>query len=90
MPAANLEARLPDWRDVAVALGELGIGLDDADFVGGVLWCGLTHRAGEGNPAEQERVIVDRLVRWAIRDGGDGGGAAAAIRSVLNEYLPSQ
>ena len=56
----------------------------------GVLWYGLTHRGGEGNPAEQERVIVDRLVRWATRDGGDGGGTAAAIRSVLDEYLPGR
>jgi hypothetical protein len=57
---------------------------------GGVLWYGLTDRGGEGNPAEQERVIVDRLVRWATRDGGDAAQAAAAIRSVLDEYLPGR
>jgi hypothetical protein len=86
----ELEARLPGWRDAAAAIGELGIGLGDTEFVGGVLWYGLTHRGGEGNPAEQKRVIVDRLVRWATRDGGDGGGTAAAIRSVLDEYLPGR
>ena len=86
----ELEARLPGWRDAVKAIGELGIGLDDAEYVGGVLWYGLTHRGGEGNPAEQERVIVDRLVRWATRDGGDGAGATAAIRSVLDEYLPGR
>ena len=55
-----------------------------------MLWYGLTHQGGQGNPAEQERVIVDRLVRWATRDGGDASRAAAAIRSVLNQYLPGQ
>ncbi len=56
--------------------------------VGGVLRYGLTHRGGEGNPAEQERVIVDRLVRWATRDDGDASRAAEAIRNVLERYLP--
>ena len=48
---------------------------------------GLTHRAGEGNPAEQNCVIVDRLTCWATRDGGDASEAAAAIRAVLDDYL---
>jgi hypothetical protein len=69
---------------------QAGIVLDDAEFVGGVLWFGLTHRGGEGSPAEQERAIMDRLVRWATRHGGDAAGAAAAIRSVLDEYLPGR
>ena len=46
----ELEARLPDWPQVAAVIGELGIGLDDAEFVGGVLWYDLTHRGSEGNP----------------------------------------
>jgi len=33
---------------------------------------------------------MDRLVRWATRHGGDAIGAAAAIRSVLDEYLPGR
>jgi hypothetical protein len=84
---AELEIRLPHWREAAAAIGELGIGLDDAEYVGGVLWYGLTHRGSEGNPEEQKRVITDRLVRWATRDGGDASQAAAAIRSVLDEHL---
>jgi hypothetical protein len=84
---AELEIRLPHWREPAAAIGGLGIGLDDAEYVGGVLWYGLTHRGSEGNPEEQKRVITDRLVRWATRDGGDASQAAAAIRSVLDEHL---
>ena len=79
--------RLPAWRDVAKAIGGLEIALDDTEYVGGVLWHGLTHRGAEGNPAEQQRVIVDRLVRWATRDGGDGSQAASAVSAVLDEYL---
>jgi hypothetical protein len=59
------------WHSATRNAGGLGIGLDDAEYVGGVLWYGLTHRGGEGNPEEQKRVITDRLVRWATRDGGD-------------------
>jgi hypothetical protein len=33
---------------------------------------------------------VDRLVRWSTRDGGDDTKAAAAICSVLNQYLPAR
>jgi hypothetical protein len=86
----ELEARLPAWRDAAKAISELHVGLDDAEYVGGVVWYGLTHRGAEGNPDEQKRVIVDRLVRWATRDGGDASQAAAAIRTVLDEYLPGR
>ena len=84
----DLEARLPAWHDAAKAIAGLDVGLDDAEYVGGVLWYGLTHRGAEGNVAEQQRVIVDRLVKWATRDGGDSSQVARAIRAVLEEYLP--
>ena len=87
---AELEARLPRWREAAKAIGGLGIGLDDAEYVGGVLWYGLTHHGSEGSPEEQKRVITDRLVRWATRDGGDAAQAAGAVRSVLDEFLPGR
>lgn len=86
----ELEARLPSWRNAARAIGELGAGLDDAEYVGGVLWTGLTHKGAEGNPGEQKRIIADRLARWATRDGGNAASVAAAIRSVLDQYLPGQ
>lgn len=86
----ELEVRLPGWRDVAKAISELGVGLDDAEYVGGVLWYGLTHRGGLGNPVEQKRVIVERLARWATRDGGDASKVAAAVHAVLDEYLPGR
>ncbi len=54
---------MPRWRDAAAAISKLSIGLDDAEFVGEVPWFGLTSGGAEGNPAEQERAIVDRLVR---------------------------
>ena len=84
----ELEARLPAWRDAAKAIAGLDVGLDDAEYVGGVLWYGLTHRGAEGNVVEQQRVIVDRLVKWATRDGGDSSQVGRAIRAVLEEYLP--
>ncbi len=87
---AELEARMPGWRDAAAAIGGLGIGLDDGEYVGGVLWYGLTHRGSEGNPAEQQRVITDRLVRWATRDGRNAAKTADAIRCVLEEHLPGR
>jgi len=52
-----------------------------------VLWYGLTHCVGQGNPEKQKRVITDRLVRRATQDGGDSARIAAAIRSVLDEHL---
>lgn len=60
---AELEARLSRWRGAAKAIGELSVGLDDAEYVGHVLWYGLTHRGTEGDPEEQKRVITHRLVR---------------------------
>lgn len=87
---AELEARMPGWRGAAAAISRLGIGLDDSEYVGGVLWYGLTHRGSEGNPAEQQRVITDRLTRWATRDGGNAAKTAAAIGCVLEEHLPGR
>ena len=84
----ELEALLPAWRQASEAIGPLGAGLDDAEYVGGVLWTGLTHRGAEGNPGEQKRVITDQLTRWATRDGGDAAQVAAAIRAVLDQYIP--
>jgi len=74
--------------DAARAIGELGVGLEDAEYVGGVLWTGLTDKEAKGNPEEQKRVVVDRLTRWATRDGADGSAVAAAVRAVPDEYLP--
>lgn len=86
----ELDVLLPGWPQVAAEIGALGIGLDDAEFTGGVLWYGLTHRGSAGSPDDQKRVITERLVQWATRDGGDGGQAAAAVRSVLDKYLPGR
>jgi hypothetical protein len=54
------------------------------------LWTGLIHKGVEKNRDEQKRVIVDRLARWATRDGGSAPEIAAAVRSVLDEYPPGQ
>jgi len=48
----------------------------------------LTHKRVEGNPEEQKHVIVDRITRWATRDGGDAPEVVAAVRAVLDQYLP--
>jgi hypothetical protein len=66
---AELEARMPRYRDTAPAISKLGIGLDDAEFAGGVLWFGLIYRGGEGNPAEQERAF------WTAWSAGQPGTA---------------
>ena len=86
----ELDALLPAWHQAAEAIAALGIGLDDTEYVGGVLWTGLTHKAAQGNPDEQKRLIADRLTRWATRDGGDAGQAAAAIWAILETYLPGR
>jgi hypothetical protein len=86
----ELEARLPVWRDAAGAIGALGVGLEDAEYVGGVLWSVLTDKKTGGDAEEQRPDITGRLVRWAVRDGGDTSRAAAAIRPVLDEYLPGR
>jgi hypothetical protein len=65
------------------------VGLEDAEYVGGVLWSGLTDKT-RGDAEEQRRIITDRLVRWAVRDGGDASRTAAAIRTILDEYLPGR
>ena len=45
-PKARVElgALLPGWRDAARAIGWLGVGPVDAEYVGGVLWTGLTDK----------------------------------------------
>ena len=59
------------WSGASEAIGVLGIALNDAQYVGGVMWTGLTSKAAQGNPGEQKRLITDRLTCWATRDGGD-------------------
>ena len=66
------------------------MGLEDAEYVGGVLWSVLTDKKTRGDAEEQRRTITDRLVRWVVRDGGDTSRTAAAIRPVLDEYLPGR
>ena len=56
------------------------------EFVGGILWLGLTNR----DPGEQKHIITGRLVDWTTRDGGGAGQAADAVRSVLDEFLPGR
>lgn len=84
----ELEALLPSWRQAAEEIGPLGPGLDDTEYVGGVIWSGLTHKGADGNPDEQKRVITDQLTRWATRDGGDAAQIAAAIGAILDKYVP--
>jgi hypothetical protein len=86
----ELQALLPDWADAARAIGDLDVGLGDAEYVGGVLWTGLTDKGAKGNPADQKRVIVDRLTRWSTRDGGDASAVAAAIHAILDDYIPGR
>ncbi|MGH3277142.1 MAG: hypothetical protein ACRDNZ_22790 [Streptosporangiaceae bacterium] len=66
-----MDEQYPSWPGIARAIADLGAGLDDAEYVGGVIYLGLTHKGAENNPAEQRRMIIDRLVRWATRDGAD-------------------
>jgi hypothetical protein len=44
----ELEALMPARRDAAKATSELGAGLDDAEYIGGLLWTGLTSNGAEG------------------------------------------
>jgi len=84
---AELETRLPSWREVADAIAALDVGLDDTEFVGGVLWHGLTYRKAAGDADQQKNVIVARLAKWATRDGGDADKVAAKLREALDAYL---
>jgi hypothetical protein len=84
----ELTARLPEWEQAAAAIGALGIGLDDAEYVGGELWYGLVKTASGTDAGDQKAVIAGRLARWATRDGGDAAAAAAAVQGVLDDYLP--
>jgi hypothetical protein len=91
-----MDEHYPAWPDVAQAIAALSVDLDDTEYVGGVIYLGLTHKGAEHAPAEQRRVITDRLVRWATRDGADEwrkqyeatAALAAAIDSVLARHLP--
>ena len=84
---AELETRLPNWREVAAAIAALNVGLDDIEYVGGVIWQGLTTRRAAGDGDWQKQLIVDRLAKWATRDGGDSGEVAARVREVLDANL---
>jgi hypothetical protein len=84
---AELEARLPAWRAAAAAIAALSVGLDDTEYVGGILWYGLTYRGAEGDAEHQKRVIVERLVRWATRDDGSAMQVASALREALDKYM---
>src|ERR1039457_7406457 len=72
----ELEARLPNWPEVAAAIGALGIGLEDAEFVGGVLWYGLTHKRSEEHTSELQSLsnLVCRLLLGKNRSGRGGCG----------------
>lgn len=79
-PGGELEARQSVWREAARAIGELGTGLDDAEYIGSVLWTARTNKGAEGNPEEQKRVIVDRL---ALGDAGQRGHRHSCRRGPL-------
>jgi hypothetical protein len=83
----ELETVLPDWRTIADAIAGLDIGLDDREFVGGVLWHGLTNRTALGDTEKRKSIITDRLTRWAIRNGGSAVEMASAVRGVLDRCL---
>ena len=88
-----LEASFPGWPRAARALADLGAGLEDEEFTGGVLWYGLTHA---GTRPVQKRIITERLVRWATRPGAGQwarryattADLAGAIGDVLDHHLP--
>lgn len=85
---SELDAVLPAWHELAKAIADLNIGLDDAEFVGGVLWQGLTYKGAAGDVSQQKNVIVDRLTRWATRNGGSAAEVAHALHQVLDAFLP--
>jgi hypothetical protein len=88
-----MDAHYPDWAMAARALADLGAGLDDEEYVGGVLWVGATQN---GDPDVQRRVITDRLVKWATRAGatawlsrfGTTKQLVLAIDGALQEFPP--
>lgn len=84
---AELEAALPDWRSAAKAIGDLNVGLDDEEYVGGVLWYGLMYRGTRRSPARQKRIVANRLTRWSVRGGGSATDVARALNEVLDQYL---
>lgn len=92
-----MDEHCPAWPDIARAIADLSAGLDDTEYVGGVIYLGLTHKGAEHAPPEQRRVITDRLVRWATRDGAEEwqshyqttSALADAIGGVLAKQLPA-
>jgi hypothetical protein len=76
---AELEARVPRWCGSAAAISKLSIGLIPPNSSAGN-WVRLDLRRRGSNLAEQERAIVDRLVRRG----------RSAFCSVLDEYLPGR
>ena len=92
-----MDEHCPKWPAIAGAIAALGADLDDAEYVGGVIYLGLTHKGAEHAPAEQRRLITDRLARWATRDGAEQwqsqyqttSALADAIDGVLAKHLPA-
>lgn len=92
-----MDEHCPTWPAIAAAIADLGAGLNDAEYVGGVIYLGLTGHGTEGDPAGQRRAITDRLVRWATRDGAHEWrnryatttALAEAIDAVLRRKLPA-
>jgi hypothetical protein len=88
-----MEAHFPGWPEAAKAIGALEAGLDDEEYVGGVLWLALTRHSDR---AEQIRAAVTALAAWATADESTGWAAryattedlAADIRAILDEHLP--
>lgn len=81
----ELETVLPDWRSVADAIAASNLDLDDPEFVGGILWDGLTRKRGDAY--QQKQAIVNRLTRWATRNGGNPDEVARVLYRILGEYL---
>jgi hypothetical protein len=92
-----MDEHCPTWPDIAQAIADLSVGLDDTEYVGGVIYLGLTYKGAEHDPAGQRRVIKDRLVRWATRDEAEErrsryettSALADAIDDVLAQHLPA-
>jgi hypothetical protein len=84
-----MDEHCPTWPTIAAAIADLGAGLDDAEYVGGVIYLGLTQDSTD--PAGQRRVITSRLVRWATRDGADEWrnryATTTALAGVIDDVL---
>lgn len=80
-----MDEHFPAWPAIAAVIADLGAGLDDAEYVGGVIYLGLTQHSTDS--AGQRRVITDRLVRWATRDGADEWHNRYATTTALAEAI---